>query len=274
MRLTDREVEAIAQKVATDMKGERKPVVAGNWKMNMTPRETERFLEDLTENRGQLPCEVLVAPPMVCLETASRILTGKPVGLAAQNVHWEEKGAFTGEASTQMLIELGVTYAIVGHSERRQYFGETDDTVGQRAKAAINAGLVPIICVGELLSEREAGETMQVVGRQVRAALANFEAQEVARTILAYEPVWAIGTGKTASTEQAQDAHRQIRELVAELYDERTAQSVRIQYGGSVKPGNAKALLGQPDIDGALVGGASLKVGDFIAICQASGVQG
>ena len=248
----------------------RKPIIAGNWKMFKTPSEAEALIKELIPLVKDAKCDVVVAPTFVCLDRAARALAGGTVALAAQNVYWEPKGAFTGEIAIDMLKELCVQFVIVGHSERRQYFGETDHTVNLRAKAIIAAGLTPIVCVGELLAEREAGKTAEVVSTQVRGCLAGLSAEQVAALVIAYEPVWAIGTGKVASNEQAQEVHAMIRGLVAELYDQATADAVRIQYGGSVKPDNAVGLLGQPDIDGALVGGASLKAADFAAICNAA----
>ena len=248
----------------------RKPIVAGNWKMHKTPSEAEALIKELIPMVKGSACEVVVGPTFPCLDRAAKALAGSSIALAAQNVYWEPKGAFTGEVATDMLKELGVTYVIVGHSERRQYFGETDQTVNRRAKAVLAAGMTPIICVGEVLEQREANKTMEVVETQVRGALEGFTGEQVAGFVIAYEPVWAIGTGKVATTEQAQEVHAMIRGLLVKLYDQTVADAVRIQYGGSVKPDNAEALLGQPDIDGALVGGAALKAADFAAICNAA----
>ncbi|RYZ44108.1 MAG: triose-phosphate isomerase [Myxococcaceae bacterium] len=251
----------------------RRKIVAGNWKMNKTVPEALALVREL---RGAVAAlgdavEVVIAPPFVALQPLHIALEGAPIQLAAQNCHWEASGAFTGEISAGMLVELGCAYVIVGHSERRQFFGETDATVNKRAKAVKAAGMTPIICVGETLAEREANQTLQVVERQVRGALEGFTAADVATFVMAYEPVWAIGTGRTATTAQAQEVHAAIRGLLSRLYDEGTAGRVRIQYGGSVKPDNAAELLGQPDVDGALVGGASLKAADFVAIVKAAG---
>ena len=248
----------------------RKPIIAGNWKLNNTPTEAAALVGELKPLVAEAPCEVLVAPPYPCLERVARALEGSRIGLSAQNVFWEAHGAFTGEVAVEMLKDLNVTHVIVGHSERRQFFGETDETVNQRAKAVLAGGLTPIICVGELLDQREAGRTHEVVSTQVRGGLAGLTAGQVAALVIAYEPVWAIGTGKVATTEQAQEVHAMIRALLAELYEQSVADAVRIQYGGSVKPDNARGLLGQPDIDGALVGGASLKAADFAAICMSA----
>ena len=214
--------------------------------------------------------EIVICPPYTALAAVTGGLAGSNIQLGAQNVHWEKEGAFPGEIAPAMLKELGVRYAVVGHSERRQFFGETDAGVNKRAKAALANGLRPIVCVGELLVEREAGKTEAVVGSQVRGSLAGFEKSQILETVIAYEPVWAIGTGKTASPAQAQEVHAFIRRLLGELFGADLAGTVRLQYGGSVKPDNAKELLGQPDIDGALVGGASLKAADFAAIIKAA----
>lgn len=251
----------------------RRKIVAGNWKMNKTVPEALALVREL---RGAVAglgdkVEVVIAPPFVALQPLHVALEGAPIQLAAQNCHWESSGAFTGEISAPMLVELGCAYVIVGHSERRQFFGETDAMVNKRAKAVKATGMTPIVCVGETLAEREANQTLAVVERQVRGALEGFSGADVATFVLAYEPVWAIGTGRTATTAQAQEVHAAIRSLLGRLYDEGTAQRVRIQYGGSVKPDNAAELLGQPDVDGALVGGASLKAADFVAIVKAAG---
>lgn len=249
----------------------RRKLIAGNWKMNKTLPEALALVRELKGLVASLPgerVELAVAPPFVSLQAVARELEGSPVKLAAQNCHWEASGAYTGEVSAQMLKDVGCAYVIIGHSERRQYFGETDETVNKRARAVVGAGMTPLLCVGETLAEREANRTLEVVGRQVEGALKGFQAAEVAGFVLAYEPVWAIGTGRTATSAQAQEVHRAIREQLGRLYDRGTAERVLIQYGGSVKPDNAAELLGQPDVDGALVGGASLKAGDFAAIAK------
>ncbi|MCE5228792.1 triose-phosphate isomerase [bacterium] len=248
----------------------RKQIVAGNWKMHMTPSEGAKLIADLIPLVQGAKCDVVVAPTFTGLDRASQALKGSGIGLGAQNVYWEAKGAFTGEIALGMLEDLGVKYVIVGHSERRQYFGETDETVNKRVKCVLAGGLTPIMCVGETLAQREAGKTADVVKTQVRGGLAGLTADQVAGMVIAYEPVWAIGTGKVATTQQAQEVHAIIRGLVAELYTQSVADQVRIQYGGSVKPDNAVELLAQADIDGALVGGAALKAHDFAAICNAS----
>jgi triosephosphate isomerase len=246
----------------------RRKFVCGNWKMHKTVAEAVALVNELREGLGDATgkVQVAVAPPFTALHAAAQALRGGAVELAAQNVHWEAQGAFTGEVSAPMLAEVGARHCIVGHSERRQLFGETDETVRKKVGAVLSAGMLPIVCVGETLQEREAGRTLQVVERQVRAALARLAAQISALT-LAYEPVWAIGTGKTATSAQAQEVHAAIRKIVRELGGS-AADAVRIQYGGSVKPENAAELMSQPDVDGALVGGASLKAKDFIAIVK------
>ena len=241
----------------------RKPVIAGNWKMNMTPSEAKALVSELLPLVKDAKCEVVVCPPFVDLADVKPLLEGTNVKLGAQNVHWAEKGAFTGEVSATMLKEIGVEYAIIGHSERRQYFGETDETVNKRAKAALAAGLIPIICVGESLAQRENGETDALVTAQVNLALDGISAAEVEKLVIAYEPIWAIGTGKTATKEQANETISVIREAVRALYGASTAEAVRIQYGGSMNAANATELMSMPEIDGGLIGGASLKAADF-----------
>lgn len=271
MRLTDNEIEAIAQKIVSKApQSGRRPIIVGNWKMHKTPAEGEALVRQLIPLVEGASCEIGVAPAFPCLDRVAGALAGSNVHLCAQNAFWEAEGAFTGEVSTAMLKDLGVTHAIIGHSERRQYFGETDETVNHRAKTLFAAEMTPILCVGESLQEREEGLTHTVVERQVRGGLQGVANNQVANMVLAYEPVWAIGTGKVATLEQAQEVHGAIRRLVADLYDAQTSAAVRIQYGGSVKPDNAKQLLAQPDIDGALVGGAALKAEDFAAICLAA----
>jgi triosephosphate isomerase (TIM) len=253
----------------------RKPIVAGNWKMNKTVGEALGLVREL---RGLVSMvrdrvEVVLAPPFTALHPVHKALEDSNLLLAGQNAHWESAGAFTGEVSVGMLKEIGCRYVIVGHSERRQFFGETDETVNRRAHAVVREGLVPILCVGETLGERDGGRTLEVVSRQVRGALVGFSAAQVGHLVLAYEPVWAIGTGRTATSDQAQEVHAHIRELLVQTYDRATADHVRIQYGGSVKADNAAELLGKPDVDGALVGGASLKASDFAAIVKAAAGQ-
>lgn len=244
----------------------RKPVIAGNWKMNMTPSEAKTLVSNLLPLVKDAKCEVVICPPFVDLTVVKPLLEGSNVKLGAQNVHWENKGAFTGEVSAVMLKELGVAYAIIGHSERRQYFNETDETVNKRAIAALAAGLIPIICVGESLSQRENGETDALVTAQVNLALNSIPASDVEKLVIAYEPIWAIGTGKTATKEQANETISVIRAAVRALYGNATADAVRIQYGGSMNAGNATELMSMSEIDGGLIGGASLKAADFAKV--------
>lgn len=250
----------------------RKAFVCGNWKMHKTTGETVALVRELRARLNETASvEVGIAPPATALGAAKQALVGSHIRLAGQNCHWEKQGAFTGEVSAAMLVDVGCDTVIVGHSERRQYFGETDETVNKRARAALEAQLTPIVCVGETLAEREGTRTLEVVSRQVKAGLAGISAADVEKLVIAYEPVWAIGTGKVATPAQAQEAHAAIRSLVAELAGRKAADAVRIQYGGSVKPDNAVELMGLPDVDGALVGGASLKADDFVKIVVAAG---
>ena len=255
------------------MNSNRKPIIAGNWKMYKTAAEALALVSAL---KGELvgvresDVEIVVCPPFTALYAVSTLLQGSIIQLGAQNVHWEKEGAFTGEIAAPMLKELAVRYAIVGHSERRQFFGETNEGVNKRAKAALASGIRPIICVGEMLAQREAGQMEAVVRDHVTSSLAGFTKDAMLDTVIAYEPVWAIGTGKTATPAQAQEVHAFIRELLAAMFDSSTADKVRIQYGGSVKAANAKELLGQADIDGALVGGASLEATGFADIIKAA----
>src|SRR5712692_2940973 len=237
----------------------RRKFICGNWKMHKTSAEAVQLVRELRQ-RIETKAQVAVAPPFTALSKVKEALVGSPIQLFGQNCQHEKQGAFTGEVSAPMLKELGCDGVILGHSERRQLFGETDEGVARKLKAALEAGLHPIVCVGETLAEREASRTWEVVSRQIRGAFNGLAADAVGRCTIAYEPVWAIGTGKTATTGQAQEVHGQIRGLLRELAGPAVAEAVRIQYGGSVKPDNAAELLGQPDIDGALVGGASLKV--------------
>ena len=247
----------------------RTKIVAGNWKMNKTPGEGAALIAGIRKELGDGPCpvEIVVCPPFTGLESAAKALAGSKIGLGAQNMYWEAPGAFTGEISVNMLVELGVRYVILGHSERRTLFGETDVTVNRKTKAAIAAGLTPIVCVGETLAEREADKTEKVVTTQVRDSLVGL-GNDLRKVVIAYEPVWAIGTGKTASPAQAQEVHALIRRVLATISDGQTATSIRIQYGGSMKPENAKELMSQPDIDGGLIGGAALKADAFLAIVR------
>ena len=241
----------------------RKPIIAGNWKMNKTPEEAKELVTALVPLVKDAKCDVVICPPFVDLCAVKPIIAGTNIHLGVQNIHWAEKGAFTGEISADMLKTHGVEYAIVGHSERRQYFGETDATVNQRAKAAIAAGITPIICVGESLEQRESGVTNAVVSGQTKAALDGIEAKDVETLVIAYEPIWAIGTGKTATKEDANATIAVIRGAIAEVYGKDVAEKVRIQYGGSMNPKNASELMSMPEIDGGLIGGASLKAEDF-----------
>lgn len=241
----------------------RKPIIAGNWKMNKTPEEAKELVTALVPLVKDAKCDVVICPPFVDLCAVKPIIAGTNIHLGVQNIHWAEKGAFTGEISADMLKAHGVEYAIVGHSERRQYFGETDATVNQRAKAAIAAGITPIICVGESLEQRESGVTNAVVSGQTKAALDGIEAKDVETLVIAYEPIWAIGTGKTATKEDANATIAVIRGAIAEVYGKDVAEKVRIQYGGSMNPKNASELMSMSEIDGGLIGGASLKAEDF-----------
>lgn len=246
-------------------------IIAGNWKMNKTAAEAKLLVAGLREllGDGPWPVEVVVCPPFTALPAVAEAIAGSAIGLGAQNLHPAASGAFTGEISAAMLRELGVRYVIAGHSERRTLFHETDADVNEKAKAALAAGLRPIVCVGETLQERESGRTEAVVTAQVKGSLADI-GEGLARCVVAYEPVWAIGTGLTATPAQAQEVHALIRRLLAGLANGQTANAVRILYGGSMKPGNAAELLAQPDIDGGLIGGASLKADSFAAIVEAA----
>ncbi|OGG43660.1 MAG: triose-phosphate isomerase [Candidatus Handelsmanbacteria bacterium RIFCSPLOWO2_12_FULL_64_10] len=248
----------------------RTPIVAGNWKMNRTVEGSLQLIAELLPLlKDSAGVEVVLCPPFTSLWSAHQALRASPVGLGGQDMHWEASGAYTGEVSAEMLLTCGCRYVILGHSERRAYFGETDETVNRKTLAALKAGLLPIVCVGETLQERQGNVTQQVVGRQVRGAFKGVQPADVSMVIVAYEPVWAIGTGLTATPTQAQEVHAFIRSLLTELYDTPAAASVRIQYGGSVKPDNAGELFAQPDIDGGLIGGASLQAGSFAAIVKA-----
>jgi len=243
------------------------PIIAGNWKMYKTIPEARELVTGIKEKlkaTGQV--EVVVCPPFTALAPVAEVLKGSGIGLGAQDLFWEEEGAYTGEVSPVMLRDLGCQYVIIGHSERRQYFGETDETVNKKVKAALAHGLRPIICVGESLAQREAGETETLVATQVEKALAGVEATEIPQIVIAYEPIWAIGTGRSSTGEDANQVIGLIRKTIARLYRQELADQVRIQYGGSVKPENIKEFMTQPEIDGALVGGASLKVDSFLAI--------
>ena len=243
----------------------RKPIIAGNWKMNKTPSEAKALVSALVPLVADAKCDVVVCTPAVDFAAVSEVIKGTNIKLGAENMHWKESGAFTGELSAAMLKESGVEYVILGHSERRQYFGETDATVNLRTLAAVKAGLTPIICVGEKKEEREAGYTNALVTYQTLIALSGLTAEQVAKVVIAYEPVWAIGTGLTATDEQANETIGVIREAVRSVYGD-AADEVRIQYGGSMNPKNCKGLMAQPEIDGGLIGGASLKAPDFAQV--------
>ena len=248
----------------------RKPLIAGNWKMNLSISEAVALVSKLrdeikTMNEGP---EVLVAPPFTSIGPVKEVIKDCPISLGAQNMHWEDSGAFTGEISGKMLMEIGCTHVILGHSERRHIFGETEDMINKKVNKACELGLTPILCIGETLEEREAGHTFDVLASQLRGSLASIVEKTLLPNdlIIAYEPVWAIGTGKTATPEQAQEAHQFVRDWVQETFGNESAQGLRILYGGSVKPDNAASLMAMPDIDGALVGGASLKAESFLGI--------
>lgn len=241
--------------------------MAGNWKMYKTAAETEAFFEkfrELVQNAKH--CEVVICPPATNLPAAVKATAGTAIAIGGQNLHWAREGAYTGEISATMLRAIGCSHVIIGHSERRQYFGETDESVLKKTRAALGEGLAPIVCVGETLVQRESGDTESVLGSQFRDGIAPLTAGEFAKILIAYEPVWAIGTGKTATPEMAADAHRVLRDAVRAAYGADAAAGVRILYGGSVKPDNVRALMAQPEIDGALVGGASLEPGSFASI--------
>ncbi len=243
---------------------ERRPLIAGNWKMHTNVQQAQQLaLEVVRAVSGVNDRDVMVAPPFTALNAVGAILAKTGVFLGAQNVHWETKGAFTGEISGPMLWDVGCAMAIVGHSERRHVFGETDAMVNKRVKGAMGAGLVPVFCIGETIEERKAGKALEVLEGQVRSGLARIDVADPGGLVVAYEPVWAIGTGLTASESQAQEAHRFIRNLLAGMYDKNIAAGIRILYGGSVKPDNIDVLMQQEDIDGALVGGAALKAESF-----------
>lgn len=244
----------------------RKKVIAGNWKMNHNPEEAKKYLQELIPLVKDATSEVVLCVPYLDLKCMVKHASGSNVHIGAQNMHWEEKGAYTGEISGSMLQSIGVEYVIIGHSERRQYFAETDDTVNKKIKAAFANNLKPIVCVGETLEQREAGKTKEVITAQTRCALEGLTEEQVANTIIAYEPIWAIGTGKTATSEDANNSIKEIREEICKIYGQKVSERVIIQYGGSVKPSNAKELFNTSDIDGALVGGASLKPEDFAGI--------
>jgi triosephosphate isomerase len=249
----------------------RRPLVAGNWKLYKTQAESIELATAVSKFAAAHPAaEVAIAPIFTALSKVADALRGGPVGLSAQDVYWAAEGAFTGEVGTKQLVELGCRYVIVGHSERRQLFGETDETVQRKTQAVLAAGLIPIVCVGETLAERDAGQAASVVIRQLKGGLQGLSIADAAKVVIAYEPVWAIGTGKTASPKDAQEMHAQVRASLADVFNPQLAAGTRVLYGGSVKPDNAVALLAEPDLDGALVGGASLTIDSFGAIISAA----
>ena len=247
-----------------------KYVIAGNWKMNKTPAEATALIEAIKPLVKDATCDVVVGVPYIDIPAALEATKGSNIGVAAQNCYWEKSGAFTGEISADMLRELGVKYVILGHSERRTFFGDTDATVAKRVRGAIDAGLTAILCVGEYLEQREQGITAEICAMQTKIALEGVSEAELSQIIIAYEPVWAIGTGKTATAEQANEVCAQIREVIAGLYNQAAADAVTIQYGGSMNAGNAAQLLAMSDVDGGLIGGASLKAEDFATIVAAA----
>ena len=245
-------------------------VIAGNWKMNKTPAEAAALIEEIKPLVKDASCKVVVGTPFIDLQAALDATAGSNIGVAAQNCYWEKSGAFTGEISADMLAKMGVQYVILGHSERRTFFGDNDLTVQKRVRGALDAGLTVILCVGEYLEQREQGITGEICSMQTKIALGGVSAEEMERVIIAYEPVWAIGTGKTATAEQANEVCHLIRETLAELYGADVAAATTIQYGGSMNAANAAELLAQPDVDGGLIGGASLKANDFATIVAAA----
>lgn len=252
----------------------RKPIIAGNWKMNKTLSEAKSFAEEV---KSQVPSkekvEAVICAPALFLQSLVEAAKGTDVEIGAQTMHFEESGAFTGEISPKALEDLGVQYVIIGHSERREMFNETDETVNKKALAAFRYHLLPIVCVGETLEQRESGKTMELVGNQVKKALAGLTNEQAKQTVIAYEPIWAIGTGKSSTSQDANEVCAHIRKVVAEQFSEDVAASLRIQYGGSVKPGNIKEYMAQPDIDGALVGGASLEAQSFLQLVEAGSYE-
>ena len=248
----------------------RKVVIAGNWKMNKTPAEAKELIAAIAPLVKDAGCDVVACTPFVDLASAQEAAAGTNIQIGAENCHWEKSGAYTGEISAEMLSSMGVNIVIIGHSERRQYFGETDVTVQKRVRAALDAGLTVILCVGETLEQREQGITSELVSMQTKIALGGVSEEELKRIIIAYEPVWAIGTGKTATAQQANEVCHTIRECIASVYSQAAADGITIQYGGSMNAGNAAELLAQPDVDGGLIGGASLKPQDFATIVAAA----
>ena len=248
----------------------RKRIIAGNWKMNTTVQEAVELAKAIVSHTAEMgDADAIVCTPFTHLVSVAEVIKDSPVKLGAQDLYWEKSGAFTGQISADMLKSVGCDYVIIGHSERRQFFGETDETVNKKTKAALQAGLTPIVCVGELLHERESNQTQNVVETQIRGAFEGLLKEDAGKLVLAYEPVWAIGTGKVATPAQAQEVHAFIRNLVKTIFDNDVAENIQIQYGGSMKPDNAAELLGNPDVDGGLIGGASLKADSFFGIINA-----
>ncbi|MCI8881139.1 MAG: triose-phosphate isomerase [Clostridiaceae bacterium] len=249
----------------------RKTIIAGNWKMNKTPTEAKALIEEMKPALSRCKwCEMVLCVPFTDIQNAVKAARGSKIAIGAQNMHFEKSGAFTGEVSADMLKEMGVKFVIIGHSERRQYFGETDISCNKKVKVALAAGLRPILCCGETLEEREQDVTMEVVRKQIKIALRDVAAEDIKKVVIAYEPIWAIGTGKTATAEQAGEVCSAIRDCLRELYGARAARAITVQYGGSMNAKNAAELLAQPDVDGGLIGGASLKAADFAAIVDAA----
>lgn len=244
----------------------RKPIIAGNWKMNLSIKEAMKFVEDVKNDVSKGDVEPVIAAPFTFLKDLKEAVKSTNIKIAAQNMHFKDSGAFTGEVSAPMLKEIGVDYCVIGHSERRQYFAETDETINKKLHQAFKYDIVPILCVGETLEEREQDKTSDVVKSQVVADIKDLSADLVSKLVIAYEPIWAIGTGKTATSDQANEVISYIRSVIKEIYNEQVSENIRIQYGGSVKPENVEEIMGKSDIDGALVGGASLKASDFIKL--------
>ena len=246
----------------------RKKIVAGNWKMNKTPSQAAELIKELIPMVSDADVDVVICTPATDLAVAAELTKGTNIAVGAENMHWEESGAYTGEISADMLLDLGVKYVIIGHSERREYFAETDETVNKKVKVAVAKGLTPIVCCGETLEQREMGIMPEHIRMQIKIALLGLTADQVKNIVIAYEPIWAIGTGKTATADQADEVCGIIRDVVGELYDASTAEAIRIQYGGSMKPANAAELMAKPNIDGGLIGGAALKAADFTGIVK------
>ena len=244
----------------------RTKIIAGNWKMNKTPSQAVELIKELIPAVKESDADVVICTPAIDLAIATELTKGTNIAVGAENMHWEESGAYTGEISADMLLDLGVKYVIIGHSERREYFAETDETVNKKVKKALEKGLTPILCCGETLEQREAGIMEDFIRMQIKLDMAGVAADDAKKVVIAYEPIWAIGTGKTATADQAEEVCALIRETIKELYDDATADAIRIQYGGSMNAGNAVELLSKPNIDGGLIGGASLKAPDFSKI--------